>query len=1240
MASCGKSPRATGWLRQPSRILAGLWQRVRREGPHSRPAANAQPSLAYALFQMAPGHVLRALAARLVAELVPVFIPLLVKLATVFAQHKRHAARHASAPPSPPAWQGYVFVTAMFAMLLLYSWAFQWFFYEIGKATIIVRSALVSAIYRKSLLLSAQARARLTSGKLTNLISTDIGQVERGVMNVVVCVTIPVQVVVSIVVLAYMIGPPGIAGWALVVAFVPIQMWAARFVVALRSKAMAYTDSRIRSTREALQGVRVVKAFAWEESVLENVRRVRAKELGAIARLNLVRYCLVSLSLHAPVFAAVVTFAIVALAGGTLKSGPVFAAIGIFNAMSLPMSWLPGALTEARNTRVPLGRIADALLEEELAPMPRPSLDLDVAIRIARGTFAWDHAPSNTALRAGTCRAAAPHRTAQPADGSDETHGNQASAGLRSYRFPQPDGDAAVDSRLTSSFVLRDINIEIPRGSLVAIVGVVGSGKSSLASAIAGEMCCVSGSVSYGGALSYAPQTPWIVSGTIRDNILFGSLFDLQHYTDVIEACELEADLACLPDGDQTEIGERGATLSGGQKQRVSIARAVYSDSNILVLDDCLSAVDVKTSRAIFKHCMRGLAAHKTRILVTSSLDYLPSADLVITLDAGRVAEYGTFSDLLAAGGATASLYASFAESGPARHLPDTDHPYATDSSLHTATPIRETADARSFAGQDADDEHERRRRLSAPAYASLAAGAGISRSASVSSGGGSDTSDLGSRSAGNSSATSHPTHAEKGCASGSGPGRLDEPSAARRNVGATMSQEERATGQITWKAYLAYIRAGGGFLLLAALVACLAVALGCRVGGDFWLRAWVRHRHRHNATSVPMDVGIYALLGGLQFLWFWLFSLLLVASVYLSSTRLHALAFERVLRSPMAFFDTVPLGRILNRFTRDIDSADLALCDFFRQFYQNVGRSIGAFVTIALIVPIVLAPLIPLTVVSWGLVYIYLRTSVEVQRIAAISRSPLYAHYAETLQGLSTIRAHNAQHRFVAKADQALDDANTPYWYSLAVQNWVWLRVDFISHLLTLAVCIVVIAQPSRWDAAAVGLILVQATQMGSYATYAGRGWSELQNNMNAVERLDHYATALPQEPSRTQQEAGGKAVSVRTATRAWPERGTIIIRGLSMRYRPGLPLALSDVNMEVYSGERVGIIGRSGAGKSSIVAALFRLVEPSGGTVFIDGVDTQTLPLARLRRAIGILPQDPVLFSGSVRANIDPVG
>ncbi|KAJ2710855.1 hypothetical protein H4R19_003536, partial [Coemansia spiralis] len=1171
LASRTNTSRAAARLWQPTRAVAGLWQRVRGQASHGLPANDLQPSLACALFQLAPGYILRALAARLVAELVPVFIPVLVKLATTFAQHKRHAARHASALPGPPDWQGYVLVAAMFAMLLLYSWAFQWFFYEIGKAAIITRSALMSAIYRKSLALSAQARMRQTLGKLTNLISSDIGQVERGVMNVVVCVTVPIQVVVSIVVLVYMIGPASISGWAIVVAFVPIQMWAARFLVALRSKAMAYTDSRIRATREALQGVRVVKAFAWEDSVLENVRLVRAKELGAIARLNLVRYCLVSLSLHAPVFAAIVTFAIVVLTGGALKGGPVFAAIGIFNAMSLPMSWLPGALTEARNTRVPLGRITEALLEEELGPMPAPNLDLDVAIRVARGTFAWSHAPRDTASRA------SPSRT-----GAD----------LRSYRFPLQDAEGATTAGPTSSFVLGTIDIEIPRGCLVAIVGVVGSGKSSLASALVGEMDRISGSVSYGGTLSYAPQTPWIVSGTIRDNILFGSPFDPQHYMDVIEACALEADLACLPDGDQTEIGERGATLSGGQKQRISIARAVYSDSDILVLDDCLSAVDVKTSRAIFRHCVRGLIAYKTRVLVTSSLDYLPAADLVITLDAGRVVECGTFADLLAAGGATASLYASFVASGPAEHLSAAYEPYTTDSSLHTATPIREMVDARGYAEQNAEAQHEHRSPLPAPVYASLASDAGILCSASTRSSSDSGASGLASRSVGTPSAANDAVLAEKDGQPSARPARSVVPSAPCHKASALMSEEERATGQITWTSYLAYIRAGGGFALLAAILLCLAVSLGCRVGGDFWLRAWVRHRRKANGMSI--DVGIYALLGALQFLWFWLFSLLLVASVYWASARLHARAFERVLRSPMAFFDTTPLGRILNRFTRDIDSADLALCDFFRQFYQNVGRSIGAFVTIAVIVPVVLAPLVPLSIASWGLVYVYLRTSVEVQRIAAISRSPLYAHYAETLQGLSTIRAYNAQRRFVAEAHRALDDANRPYWYSLAAQNWVWLRVDYLSHALTLAVCMMVIAQPSRWDAAAIGLILVQATQMGSYATYAGRGWSELQNNMNAVERLDHYATALPQEPVGCQQEADGTAISVRVATHAWPERGTIIIRGLSMRYRPGLPLALADVDMEIYSGERVGIVGRSGAGKSSIVAALLRLVEP----------------------------------------------
>ncbi|KAJ1959009.1 hypothetical protein GGI12_004566 [Dipsacomyces acuminosporus] len=298
-----------------------------------------------------------------------------------------------------------------------------------------------------------------------------------------------------------------------------------------------------------------------------------------------------------------------------------------------------------------------------------------------------------------------------------------------------------------------------------------------------------------------------------------------------------------------------------------------------------------------------------------------------------------------------------------------------------------------------------------------------------------------------------------------------------------------------------------------------------------------------------------------------------------------------------MALFDTTPLGRILNRFTRDIDSLDLALCDFLRQFYQNTARSLGSFVSIAILVPVFLVPLVPLFVVSWVLIYVYLRTSVELQR-----------------------------------------------WYSLVAQNWVWLRVDCLSHILSLAVCIIVVVQPAKWDAAAVGLMLVQATQMGAYVSYAGRGWTELQNNMNSAERINHYATALEQEEGNDAM--GGRAADsvlahqppMRAPPDSWPERGAVIIHNLSMRYRPELPLALRGINLEVGQGERVGIVGRSGAGKSSIISALFRLVEPADGKVYIDGVDIQAVSLDRLRRSICILPQDPVLFDGTLRTNLDP--
>ncbi|KAJ2115485.1 hypothetical protein IW146_002281 [Coemansia sp. RSA 922] len=1178
-------------------------------GAHTGPK-QPSPSLKRTLYPLVAKYLARALAARLIAEIVPVFIPILVKLTTTYAQHRRSVLQHALSVQhmaqdlprdthtlayEPPSWQGYVLALGIFLMLLLNSWAFQWFYFEIGKATIIVRTALVSAVYRKSLLLSSQARSRLTLGRLTNLISSDVGQIERGVTLMLFCITIPVQVVASIIVLVYMIGPVGISGWALVVAFVPVQMWISRYLVTLRKQAVRYTDKRIRATRESLQGMRVVKFFVWEDSILETIQRIRSKEVMFIAKLNLARYGLMSLALHSPVFASIVTFAILVASGGKLKTGPVFAVIGIFNAMSVPLSWLPGALTETRNSAVPLQRITQALLEEELDPAMPCQPSLDVAIRLDNARFAWKYNVSSS----------------------------------------QPD---------MGWFGLDVINLEIPHGSLVAVVGAVGSGKSSLASALVGEMKRVSGTMSFGGSLSYAPQVPWVTNASIRDNITFGLPLDQERYINVVEACALDVDLAALPAGDLTEIGERGATLSGGQKQRVSIARAAYSESDIVLLDDCLSAVDTKVSRLIFKHCIKGILSRKTRILVTNNLDYLPAVDFIITMEEGRIVEQGSFANLMSLNGITASMVESFAGGADTGTRKTFEGRYTTDSSLHTATPIKATTSRRN-SPEVLEQTFEYVSALeSASAFVATETGTSTFDIASA------DASSPESRQSTNSSSGSskayshnmgrvagHPGQNARTCAIA-----LTDLSKKRKHalvVDPLMSQEDRQTGQISISSYAAFVQAGGGYLLFAGIVACLAISQACRVSSDFWMRHWIQHKH--DTDPKHMYMWVYVLLGGLQFLWFGLFAMLLVASIYMCSKALHGQALRRVLRAPMSFFDTTPLGRILNRFTRDVDSLDLAVCDFFRQFYQNIARSIGAFVSISILVPIFLAPLIPLVAVSWILIYVYLRTSVEVQRVAAIARSPLYAHYAETLQGLATIRVHAAQNRYIGRIDQALDDANRPQWYALVTQNWIWLRIDYLSHLLSLAVCLIIVSQPVRWDAAAVGLLLVQATQMGAYVTYAGRGWTELQNNMNSVERINYYATELEQEPSQIDTKEANKAVisfvPTRLAPVAWPERGTIIIRDLFMNYRQGLPFALKGISMEIYSQERVGIVGRSGAGKSSIITALFRLVEPSSGKIFIDGVDTQSLHLDRLRRAIGILPQDPVLFDGTLRENLD---
>ncbi|KAJ1959010.1 hypothetical protein GGI12_004567 [Dipsacomyces acuminosporus] len=474
-------------------------------------------------------------------------------------------------------------------------------------------------------------------------------------------------------------------------------MWCSRYLVRLRKSAVQYTDKRIKATREALQGIKVVKFFVWENSIWENIERIRKQETKCIAWINLVRYGLISLALHSPVAASVLTFVIFTLAGGRLRTGPVFAVIGIFNAMSVPLSWLPGALTETRNSLVPLQRITEALLEEEIDPPMPPQPMLDVAVRVSHGRFAWRYhhsAPSVDLDSRAQLRESRNHHHHHPA-GNRNPNNIRHSSGISFYYYRFPPGIRAGEvSCDLQSFHLDGINLAIAHGSLVAVIGSVGSGKTSLMNALVGEMKCISGTMAFGGTISYASQIPWAINATIRENITFGLPFDEEKYADVIEACALDVDFTSIPGGDMAEIGERGVTLSGGQKQRIGIARAAYAESDITLLDDCLSAVDVRVSHSIFRHCIRGFLSGKTRVLVTNCLDYLAAVDHIVTMDSGRIVEQGSFHDLMALGGMTASMFKSYTSktTDDSAYATDRGYCFTTGSSLRTASPIRATA--------------------------------------------------------------------------------------------------------------------------------------------------------------------------------------------------------------------------------------------------------------------------------------------------------------------------------------------------------------------------------------------------------------------------------------------------------------------------------------------------------------------------------------------------------------------
>uniref|UniRef100_A0A8C1G2J6 ABC-type glutathione-S-conjugate transporter n=2 Tax=Cyprinus carpio TaxID=7962 RepID=A0A8C1G2J6_CYPCA len=676
------------------------------------------------------------------------------------------------------------------------------------------------------------------------------------------------------------------------------------------------------------------------------------------------------------------------------------------------------------------------------------------------------------------------------------------------------------------------LNIFIPywqRGSLVAVVGHVGSGKSSLLSAMLGEMEKKSGHVTVSGSVAYVPQQAWIQNATLKDNILFGHERKDSWYQSVLEACALLPDLGILPARDATEIGEKGLNLSGGQKQRVSLARAVYRKADIYLLDDPLSAVDAHVGQHIFEKVIgpNGVLKNKTRILVTHGLSFLPQADLILVMEDGEITEMGSYAELLSRKNTFADFVKAFSVCE------------RKESATHRGNASIQTMEAISDTEQEQDQEEVGRL-----------------------------------------------THADKA-----------------------------HTGRVKLEMYVEYFRTIG-LAFIIPIIFLYAFQQAASLAYNYWLSLWA-DEPVVNGTQVDTDLklGVFGALG------IAIFGTTVAISLggIIASRHLHLELLNNVLHSPMSFFESTPSGNLLNRFSKEIDAIDCMIPDGLKMMLGYVFKLLEVCIIVST----------SLTSILLCFQSFYVATSCQLRRLESVSRSPIYTHFNETVQGAGVIRAFGEQSRFILLANSRVDHNQTSYFPRFVATRWLAVNLEFLGNLLVLAAAILSVMGRATLSPGIVGLAVSHSLQVTGILSWIVRAWTDVENNIVSVERVKEYAETTKEAPW---------TIEDSPLPSDWPKSGSIGFQEYGLQYRRGLDWALKEISLSVNEREKVGIVGRTGAGKSSLALGIFRILEAAKGKIFIDGINIAEIGLHQLRSRITIIPQDPVLFSGSLRMNLDP--
>ncbi|CAL1293324.1 unnamed protein product [Larinioides sclopetarius] len=969
------------------------------------------------------------------------------------------------------------------------------------------QSALMGAIFRKNLNMANSARKDYDSGTLMSLLTVDVKRIQWFTMQFAALLSMPLRILLIIYIMWQYIGISTLAGVAVIGILFPFSFYVSRIGWKFSDKQMEVKDFRLKLMNEILNGIKILKLYAWEIPFAGRVSTARNDEIKWI-RYSFFTYLVTTFVYNcAPFMISIAAFATYLLTNSNNVLSPTKAFV---------------TLTLMEQLRYALFELPDAVAD---------LIQFDISLKRLRKYFCCENKDEKVV-------------------GNDPEIGEAITVKEASFSWSSD-----------SDCVLKDIDLHVPVGKLIAVIGPVGSGKSSLLSALLGELYKRSGSVDLKGSIAYVPQTTWVLNRSLKNNILLVKHMVEEKYNKIVDLCCLRADLEILPAGDETEIGEKGVNLSGGQKLRVNLSQAVYQDKDVYFLDDPLSAVDVHVRKSLFSNVIgnSGLLKNKTRILVTHDTSILPDVDLIVSMKDGKIDEMGTYQDLMEKKGS----FSTFMEEHAAYKTTE-------GNEMSSISPLN--------SGESA-------------------------KSADLTELGGGDQLLI---------------NAEK-CED------VDE-------VQYRLTEDEgMEIGGVRRRIYFSYVKQMGIPLFISSAIGIMAY-VSFEAGGNIWLSKWSSDAAKNmtnRSSQTIWRLSIYGTFGLAQVISSIMGGTFLVLGVTRASKRYHRIMLDSVLKSPMFFFDTTPLGRIVNRFTTDMEILDNQLYYQIEGWLYCIFSFISSFVIIGMNVPIFLACLIPLGLLYYLILKVHLNTFRQIKRLESTGRSPIYSLFMEAIQGVSSISAYGAKKDFIQAFEEKLDRCFVCLFNSWVCNRWLNFCLNAIGSVIVFIATILAIHNREGLSPAVVGLIITYSLTVTESLRWFVRTNSELENKCISIERIQEYCNLKPEAPWD---------LSLENLTDNWPQNGTIRFEDYSTRYRENLDLVLKEINLSIEASEKVGIIGRTGAGKSSITLALFRIIEPFSGTISIDDIDITKIGLHNLRKKLTIIPQDPVLFTGTLRINLDP--